>query len=163
ARHPGHAERRREGGRDDRQRPVDVAASGLEAPTHPQRGGTRPLPGRRTSPVVPPGARPPSAAAAVAGQVRAGAERAAPPAGRLPQRATAKRSATVMPNRHGTAGHEYPTDLEIVTTRQFDAPIQLVFDVLTKPEHVRNWFAAFEDKVTECSIDLRVGGDYRIV
>jgi uncharacterized protein YndB with AHSA1/START domain len=69
----------------------------------------------------------------------------------------------VTANRHGSAVHEYPTDLEIVTTREFDAPLALVFDVLTKPEHVRNWFAPFDDEVTECSIDLRVGGDYRIV
>lgn len=66
-------------------------------------------------------------------------------------------------NRHGSAVHEYPTDLEIVTTRAFDAPIELVFDVLTKPEHVRHWFAPFTDRVTTCSIDLRVGGDYHIV
>jgi uncharacterized protein YndB with AHSA1/START domain len=66
-------------------------------------------------------------------------------------------------NRHGSAVVEYPTELEIVTTREFDAPLQLVFDVLTKPEHVRNWFAPFECKVTECSIDLRVGGGYHIV
>ena len=66
-------------------------------------------------------------------------------------------------NRHGSAVIEYPNDLEIVTTREFDAPITLVFDVLTKPEHVRNWFAPFECVVTECSIDLRVGGDYHIV
>jgi uncharacterized protein YndB with AHSA1/START domain len=69
----------------------------------------------------------------------------------------------VTPNRHGTAVHEYPSALEIVTTREFDAPLELVFDVLTKPEHVRNWFAPFEDRVTECSIDLRVGGKYHIV
>jgi uncharacterized protein YndB with AHSA1/START domain len=69
----------------------------------------------------------------------------------------------VIPNRHGSSVVEYPGDLEIVTTREFDAPLELVFDVLTKPEHVRNWFAPFEDKVTECSIDLRVGGHYRIV
>jgi uncharacterized protein YndB with AHSA1/START domain len=58
---------------------------------------------------------------------------------------------------------EYPSELEILTTREFDAPLELVFDVLTNPEHVRNWFAPFEDRVTECSIDLRVGGDYHIV
>jgi uncharacterized protein YndB with AHSA1/START domain len=69
----------------------------------------------------------------------------------------------VTPDRHGSAVHEYPTDLEIVTTREFDAPLALVFDVLTKPEHVRNWFAPFRDEVTECSIDLRVGGSYHIV
>jgi len=69
----------------------------------------------------------------------------------------------VTRTRHGSTVHEYPNELEIVTTRSFDAPIELVFDVLTKPEHVRNWFAAFEDEVTECSIDLRVGGSYHIV
>jgi uncharacterized protein YndB with AHSA1/START domain len=69
----------------------------------------------------------------------------------------------VTPNRHGSAVHEYPTELEIVTTREFEAPLALVFDVLTKPEHVRNWFAPFECEVTECSIDLRVGGSYHIV
>jgi uncharacterized protein YndB with AHSA1/START domain len=58
---------------------------------------------------------------------------------------------------------EFPTDLEIVTTREFDAPLELVFDVLTKPEHVRHWFAPFDCELTECSIDLRPGGDYRIV
>jgi uncharacterized protein YndB with AHSA1/START domain len=69
----------------------------------------------------------------------------------------------VTPNRHGSSVIEFPSELEIVTTRKFDAPIDLVFDVLTKPEHVRNWFAPFSDQVTECSIDLRVGGDYHIV
>jgi len=69
----------------------------------------------------------------------------------------------VTPNRHGSSVHEYPNELEIVTTRAFDAPIELVFDVLTKPEHVRHWFAPFTDRVTECSIDLRVGGNYNIV
>jgi uncharacterized protein YndB with AHSA1/START domain len=69
----------------------------------------------------------------------------------------------VSPNRHGSSVIEFPSALEIVTTREFDAPIELVFDALTKPEHVRNWFAAFTDVVTECSIDLRVGGSYHIV
>ena len=69
----------------------------------------------------------------------------------------------MTPHRHGSAVIEYPSDLEILTTRDFDAPIGLVFDVLTKPEHVRNWFAPFEDKMTVCSIDLRVGGAYHMV
>jgi uncharacterized protein YndB with AHSA1/START domain len=69
----------------------------------------------------------------------------------------------VTPDRHGSSVIEFPSELEIVTTREFDAPLQLVFDVLTRPEHVRHWFAPFTDVVTECSIDLRVGGDYHIV
>ncbi|HEY2639576.1 MAG TPA: SRPBCC domain-containing protein, partial [Streptosporangiaceae bacterium] len=69
----------------------------------------------------------------------------------------------MTPHRHGSAVVEYPSALEIVTTREFHAPIELVFDVMTKPEHVRNWFAPFEDKMTVCSIDLRVGGNYHMV
>jgi len=69
----------------------------------------------------------------------------------------------MTPDRHGSAVIEFPSDLEIVTVRKFDAPIELVFDVLTKPEHVSKWFAPFTDVVTECSIDLRVGGNYHIV
>jgi uncharacterized protein YndB with AHSA1/START domain len=69
----------------------------------------------------------------------------------------------VTRNRHGSAIIEFPNDLEIVITREFDAPIQLVFDVLTKAEHVRKTIAPFGEKVTECSVDLRVGGDYHYV
>jgi uncharacterized protein YndB with AHSA1/START domain len=69
----------------------------------------------------------------------------------------------VTPNRHGSAHIEFPNDLEIVLTREFDAPVQLVFDVLTKPEHVRNTIAPYGEKVTVCSIDLRVGGNYHFV
>ena len=66
----------------------------------------------------------------------------------------------MTPNRHGSAVIEFPNELEIVTTRKFDAPIALVFDVLTRPEHVRNWGATPPDRMVECSIDLRVGGEY---
>jgi uncharacterized protein YndB with AHSA1/START domain len=69
----------------------------------------------------------------------------------------------VTADRHGSSIVEFPSELEIRTTREFDAPLEVVFDVLTKPEHVRHWFAPFRDRVTECAIDLRVGGDYRIV
>jgi uncharacterized protein YndB with AHSA1/START domain len=69
----------------------------------------------------------------------------------------------VTPDRNGTSVIEFPNELEIVTTRTFEAPLQLVFDVLTKPEHLRHWFAPFRDQIIECSIDLRVGGSYHIV
>src|SRR4029453_13116167 len=161
-RDPGHADRRREGGRGDRGRPLDVPASGLETPTRAQRGRARQLPGAGAPSPVPPGARAPSAAPRLDGQVRAGLERPTRSDGRLPQGATTKRRAAVTPDRHGSAVVDFPSELEIVTTREFDAPLELVFDVLTKPEHVRNWFAPFEDEVTECSIDLRVGGGYHL-
>ena len=65
--------------------------------------------------------------------------------------------------RHRASDIDFPNDLEVVVTREFDAPIQLVFDVFTKPEHVRKTFAPFGEEVTVCSIDLRVGGDYHYV
>jgi len=63
--------------------------------------------------------------------------------------------------RHGSATIEFPTDREVLVTRQFDAPAELVFDALTKPEHVRWWFGAKELEV--CEIDLHVGGKYHFV
>jgi len=69
----------------------------------------------------------------------------------------------VTTERHRASDIEFPNDLEVVVTREFDAPIQLVFDVFTKPEHVRKTFAPFGEEVTVCSIDLRVGGDYHYV
>jgi uncharacterized protein YndB with AHSA1/START domain len=67
------------------------------------------------------------------------------------------------PHRHESTIVQFPNDLEVVVIREFDAPKALVFDVLTKPEHVRHWFAPFEDTMTVCDIDLRVGGEYHIV
>jgi uncharacterized protein YndB with AHSA1/START domain len=69
----------------------------------------------------------------------------------------------VTQHRPESARIEFPNDLEIVLTREFKAPIQLVFDVMTKEEHVRKTFAPFEEQVTICSLDLRAGGDYHIV
>ena len=63
-------------------------------------------------------------------------------------------------SRRGSARIEFPSELEVLITRDFDAPIALVFDVLTKPEHVSIWGAYPSDPMTECSIDLRVGGNY---
>jgi uncharacterized protein YndB with AHSA1/START domain len=58
---------------------------------------------------------------------------------------------------------EFPNDLEIAMSRDFVAPRQLVFDVLTKPEHLRKTIASFGERVTTCELDLRVGGDYHYV
>jgi len=51
---------------------------------------------------------------------------------------------------------------EIVMTRDFDAPRQLVFDALTKPELLKRWLGVFGGwSMAVCEIDLRVGGSYR--
>jgi uncharacterized protein YndB with AHSA1/START domain len=54
-----------------------------------------------------------------------------------------------------------PSDLEIAMTRVFDAPRHLVFDAMTRPEHVRRWFGCAELALPVCEIDLCVGGAYR--
>jgi len=50
-------------------------------------------------------------------------------------------------------------------TRLFDAPRALVFEVMTKPEHVKQWWGQLGEgySVPICEIDLRVGGKWRFV
>ena len=55
-----------------------------------------------------------------------------------------------------------PGDREIVMTREFDAPRDLVFDAFTKPEFVKKWLLGPPGwSMPVCEIDLRVGGAYR--
>jgi uncharacterized protein YndB with AHSA1/START domain len=58
-----------------------------------------------------------------------------------------------------------PSDREIRLTRLFSAPRRLLFEAMTKPEHVRNWWGRLGDgySVPVCEIDLRVGGAWRFV
>jgi uncharacterized protein YndB with AHSA1/START domain len=76
---------------------------------------------------------------------------------------TEERRVLMTPSRRGSAHIEFPNELEVLISRQFDAPIALVFEVMTKPEHVSIWGAYPSDPMTECSVDLRVGGSYRHV
>lgn len=53
------------------------------------------------------------------------------------------------------------SDTEVVFTRYFDAPRELVFDCHTKPELMRRWLIGPEGMVLDtCEQDLRVGGKY---
>ena len=58
-----------------------------------------------------------------------------------------------------------PSDVEIRMTRLFDAPRQLVFEAMTRPEHVKEWWGRLGDgySVPVCEIDLRPGGKWRFV
>jgi uncharacterized protein YndB with AHSA1/START domain len=58
-----------------------------------------------------------------------------------------------------------PSAQEIRLTRLFDAPRDLVFEAMTKPEHVRQWWGRLGDgySVPVCEIDFRVGGKWRFV
>ncbi|HWM03356.1 MAG TPA: SRPBCC family protein [Actinophytocola sp.] len=53
------------------------------------------------------------------------------------------------------------TDRDIVLTRQFAAPRELVFDAHTKPELLRRWFGPHDWTLAECDVDLRPGGAWR--
>jgi uncharacterized protein YndB with AHSA1/START domain len=54
-----------------------------------------------------------------------------------------------------------PTDREIVLTRAFDAPRQLVWNALTKPELLKRWLFGPEGwAMTVCDDDVRVGGAF---
>lgn len=66
-------------------------------------------------------------------------------------------------DRTGSAEVTLPSDDKILIERQFDAPAELVFEVWTTPEHVRNWWGWETDPMTVCEIDLRVGGKWRFV
>jgi len=52
---------------------------------------------------------------------------------------------------------------EMVVTRTFPAPPDVVFEAMTNPEHVRRWWGAGHGEVTTCEIDLRVGGRWHFV
>ena len=63
----------------------------------------------------------------------------------------------------GTAKVTLPADDQILITREFAAPRDLVFKAWTTPELVRKWWAADMGEVTHAEIDLRVGGTWRYV
>jgi uncharacterized protein YndB with AHSA1/START domain len=56
-----------------------------------------------------------------------------------------------------------PSEREIVLTRVFDAPRDLVFDALTKPELLKRWFGPRRMSLTVCEVDLKVGGKWRFM
>lgn len=58
-----------------------------------------------------------------------------------------------------------PSDHEIRMTRVFDAPRALVFEAMTRPEHIRRWWGCLGDgySVPVCENDLRPGGTWRFV
>jgi uncharacterized protein YndB with AHSA1/START domain len=58
-----------------------------------------------------------------------------------------------------------PSDREIRLTRLFDAPRHLVFEAMSKPEHIKRWWGNLGAgySVPVCEVDLRVGGKWRFV
>lgn len=56
-----------------------------------------------------------------------------------------------------------PGNREAVAVRTFDAPRALVFEAMTRPEHVARWYGPRDTTLASCEIDLRVGGRFRFV
>lgn len=58
-----------------------------------------------------------------------------------------------------------PSDTEIRMTRLFNAPPALLWEAMTKPEHIKRWWGNLGDgySVPVCEVDLRVGGTWRFV
>lgn len=56
-----------------------------------------------------------------------------------------------------------PSPREICLTRLFDAPRHLVFEAMTKPEHITRWWGRLGEGFTVpvCEVDLRPGGAWR--
>lgn len=68
-----------------------------------------------------------------------------------------------VPNRHGSAVVTLPSDTEILITRAFDYPAELVFKAWTTPELVKRWWGFETSEWQVCEVDLRVGGRWRYV
>ena len=63
----------------------------------------------------------------------------------------------------GSAKVTLPADEQILITREFDAPPDLVYKAWTTPELVRKWWAGRRGEMKVVDIDLRVGGTWRYV
>jgi uncharacterized protein YndB with AHSA1/START domain len=56
-----------------------------------------------------------------------------------------------------------PSDTQVQTVREFDAPRELVFQAHTDPKLVEKWWGQRTTKTTVDKLDLRVGGQWRFV
>ena len=72
-------------------------------------------------------------------------------------------SNNTVSDRHGSAVITLPSDTEILITRVFDAPADLIFKAWTTPELVKRWWGFDTSEWLVCDIDLREGGQWRYV
>jgi uncharacterized protein YndB with AHSA1/START domain len=56
-----------------------------------------------------------------------------------------------------------PSDKEIVLTRDFNAPRDLVFRAFTSCEHLKHWWGQAGSTLSHCEMDFRPGGAWRMV
>ena len=60
---------------------------------------------------------------------------------------------------------ERKSERELVITRTINAPARIVYEAWTKPELFRQWWVpkSFGLTLLSCDLDVRVGGQYRLV
>lgn len=63
----------------------------------------------------------------------------------------------------GTAKVTLPADEQVLITREFEVPRQLVFRAWTTPDLVKRWWSGQHGTMKSVEIDLRVGGRWRYV
>jgi len=56
-----------------------------------------------------------------------------------------------------------PSDKEILITREFDAPREVVFKAMTDPKLIPQWWGPRSDTTTVDKMDVRPGGAWRFV
>lgn len=67
-------------------------------------------------------------------------------------------------NKFGSLKLTTPSDREIVMTRAFRAPRNLVYEAFTKPDLLKRWLTGPPGwTMSVCEMDLKVGGAYRWV
>jgi uncharacterized protein YndB with AHSA1/START domain len=50
----------------------------------------------------------------------------------------------------------------VVIERSFDAPVDLIWQMWTEPEHFKTWFGPTGAVIPEATMDVRVGGSRRV-
>ena len=56
-----------------------------------------------------------------------------------------------------------PSDREILMTRKFDAPREIVWDTITDPELVPKWYGFARDATEVKKMDVRPGGQWQYI
>lgn len=52
----------------------------------------------------------------------------------------------------------YDPELDLILTRDLNAPRELVYKCWTDPAHLPHWFVPKPHRVTKCELDVRAGG-----
>jgi uncharacterized protein YndB with AHSA1/START domain len=66
------------------------------------------------------------------------------------------------PSASAAVKPESEADRELVVTRVFDAPPELVFEAWTNPKHLPHWWGPYGFRTAIHHLDLRPGGDWRL-